>query len=206
MRKKGRICAASAGAAIIFVGVYVMSMTPGILIKAIKGDAKWNVGPLLADGSNSDTAVLSLKVTPGGYKAIVSGTGEFCSPSPGEWGKDLVILSAGWMVRIKKAEIEEGITAIGGGFGGCASLNEISLPESLEKISPLAFAYCDSLKNVSYAGTMEEWKKLTANSEGWADESSISAVRCADGEIGVSEIDDQIEEIPTRKTSFVLKE
>lgn len=142
-------------------------MNPLILFRMLKGEAEWNVGPTFADGSRSDSAVLSLEVLPDGYKAVISGTGEFSSPSPGEWGKDLVSMSAGWMVRIRKAEIKEGITAIGNGtFLGCASLDEVSLPESLESIGESAYAYCNALNSVSFAGTMEEWQNVTARSEG----------------------------------------
>ena len=60
-----------------------------------------------------------------------------------------------------RAVIPEGITYIGcEAFYGCVRLEMLSLPSTLNVIREGAFAFCDYLNGVSYAGTHEAWKSV----------------------------------------------
>ena len=47
-----------------------------------------------------------------------------------------------------------------GAFRGCKNLKRVTIPKRVKKIGRDVFAGCDSLEDVYYEGTMEEWKKI----------------------------------------------
>ena len=63
--------------------------------------------------------------------------------------------------QLTALEIKEGITEVGGSFGGIfarnGSLQEVILPASLEHIGANAFEACYSIQTVRYAGSGEQW-------------------------------------------------
>ena len=63
--------------------------------------------------------------------------------------------------------IPEGVTHIGANtFRACTSLTSIHIPQSLTSISDYAFGECDSCTDIYYAGSEEEWKKVSISSDG----------------------------------------
>lgn len=69
--------------------------------------------------------------------------------------------------KIKTIVITEGVTIVGSySFGVCINVTAVSIPVSVTKINKKAFENCDSLKNVYYAGTEAQWKKITIISDG----------------------------------------
>lgn len=68
---------------------------------------------------------------------------------------------------LNRATLAEGIEEIeAGAFSGCVSLEVVHLPKSLMNIDKLAFFGCTSLKKIYYAGTEDEWSKISKR-EGW---------------------------------------
>jgi len=47
-----------------------------------------------------------------------------------------------------------------GAFRGCKNLKRITIPKRVKKIGRDVFAGCDSLEDVYFEGTMEEWEKI----------------------------------------------
>ncbi len=45
-------------------------------------------------------------------------------------------------------------------FSGCVNLKRITIPKSVTRIEENAFKDCDSLEDVYYEGTLEEWRKI----------------------------------------------
>ncbi len=63
---------------------------------------------------------------------------------------------------LESVELPEGITWIGWyAFFQCSSLNNIKIPEKVTKIEYAAFAECDSLTDIYYAGSEEQWSKIS---------------------------------------------
>ena len=50
-------------------------------------------------------------------------------------------------------------------FSGCVKLKRITIPKSITRIEENAFRGCDSLEDVYYEGTLEEWRKIDIVSE-----------------------------------------
>lgn len=57
--------------------------------------------------------------------------------------------------------IDEGITNIESGAFECNKLNSITIPTSITHIGRWAFGECDSLTDVYYSGTEEQWKRIS---------------------------------------------
>lgn len=61
-------------------------------------------------------------------------------------------------------EIPEGVEVISfGAFWNCTGLKIVCIPKSVYSIERDAFRYCDSLTDVYYNGTQEDWKRVYAD-------------------------------------------
>ena len=62
---------------------------------------------------------------------------------------------------IKLVVLSDGITTIGKeGFYCCVQMKEIVLPKTITAIEENAFSSCNSLENVYFEGTLEEWNSI----------------------------------------------
>lgn len=63
---------------------------------------------------------------------------------------------------LSRLEIPEGVKTIGmNAFSGCTDLESVELPVSLKQIGYGAFGYCNGIADVYYAGSQEQWAKIT---------------------------------------------
>lgn len=108
---------------------------------------------------------------------------------------------------LKSVTIGSSVTYLGwGAFKNCYGLRSITIPSSVTSISPETFKYCDSLtsidipnsvtsigkdafngctklKNITYKGTIAEWKDIN-KWHGWNEEVPKSCkIHCTDGDI-----------------------
>lgn len=68
----------------------------------------------------------------------------------------------GGCASVPSAILPNGLTTIeNGAFAGCISLRWIGVPTSLTSIDEDAFAACDELKDVYYAGTQEQYRRIS---------------------------------------------
>ena len=83
---------------------------------------------------------------------------------------------------LEKVTLPEGIETIReGAFGECYFLTKIGLPESLTTIMYGAMSGSQFFKKITYAGTKEQFKKITLE-ESWMDyQEEIVTVACSDG-------------------------
>ena len=76
--------------------------------------------------------------------------------------------------------VPEGVIKIrNGAFKNNYELVSVSLPLSIKNISG-AFGF-DSLTELKYAGTVEQWKQLEKSNPRWTTETSLTQVTCSDG-------------------------
>ena len=81
--------------------------------------------------------------------------------------------------------VPEGIKIVGAYcFQQCTSLTTINLPVSLTKIGGSCFNGDTSLSTINYAGTKEQWGKVTKNS-GWSKNIPAMYVICSDGQVAL---------------------
>lgn len=77
--------------------------------------------------------------------------------------------------------IPEGIDRIGANaFDGCNSLKSITIAESVAEIGTCAFRFCISLEQIVYRGTMEQWQQIRKADYWYGDKASFT-IRCTDG-------------------------
>ncbi len=69
-------------------------------------------------------------------------------------------------------------------FGGCDSLETITIPESVNKIGAYAFEGCEKLLSINYKGTISKWKSMSKGN-GWNDEVPATIVICSDGSFNI---------------------
>ena len=67
-------------------------------------------------------------------------------------------------------------------FNSCSRLEQIAISDSVSKLGADSFYGCYSLSCVDYSGTVDEWNSIE-KAEHWANTSSISTVRCVDGDV-----------------------
>ena len=68
---------------------------------------------------------------------------------------------SGYLDYIKTLTIADGVTSIGSSmFQGCKNLETISIPNTIEVISPRAFDQCPLIEEIYYGGSKSEWDKI----------------------------------------------
>ena len=66
--------------------------------------------------------------------------------------------------RLSQIVIQDGTSSISGcAFEGCSSLSSIIIPKSVTQIGTFAFDSCNALDNIYYAGSKEEWEKISVS-------------------------------------------
>lgn len=68
-------------------------------------------------------------------------------------------------------------------FENCRALTSLTLPANLTSIESDAFVGCTSLKEITFMGTMADWRKIELH-DGWNNGLENCAIRCTDGNIG----------------------
>ena len=81
---------------------------------------------------------------------------------------------------LASAVIPEGVSGIGNEAFYGSALRSVYIPESVTDIGDSAFAVCRLLKDVFYAGTIAQWRKI-AKGENWDDKTPDYTVHCSDG-------------------------
>ena len=72
--------------------------------------------------------------------------------------------------KLKTITLNVGLTGIGkSAFSGCTSLVSITLPKTIVGIGSSAFDKCTNLTTIIFAGTEDEWQKVTKR-DGWKPE------------------------------------
>lgn len=66
---------------------------------------------------------------------------------------------------------------------GCTSLTSMDLPDNITSIDNWAFGECNSLTNIDYARTMEEWNAIEKDAQWNNHWASIETITCSDGVI-----------------------
>lgn len=100
-----------------------------------------------------------------------------------------VVYNANYFVKLPKSYegeyiIPDGIKQICGfAFENCASITSVTIPSSVTSIGNYAF-FNSHIPECIFNGTMEQWNQISKNSS-W-NSSSITTVKCTDGEITVS--------------------
>jgi len=97
------------------------------------------------------------------------------------------------MLAITNANIPEGIIEIQkSAFSLCKNLVTVRLPHSLNYVESGAFDCCEKLEVIHYAGTKEEFKKITFENiqnmkSGIKSLAALKAIRCSDGDLSLEE-------------------
>lgn len=85
--------------------------------------------------------------------------------------------------ELLQIDIPEGITELGEScFESCFALRKVKLPHSLVSIDGKAFCSCSSLKNITYNGTIEEWKQVAESRPYVWLRVPTTKIYCKDGE------------------------
>lgn len=84
--------------------------------------------------------------------------------------------------NLETVTIEEGVEIIqDSAFGNCAKLHSIHLPTSLKSIGGGVFIWDTKLKNITYAGTQEQWSNINIHT---GNELLLNrTIHCSDGDI-----------------------
>ncbi len=105
--------------------------------------------------SISDDGTLTISVADGAATGATKD--EYTDEDPAPW------IEAAKALGVTKIVVAEGVTKIGSNaFAGLDNVEDVSLPKSLEEISPTAFDdKTVSEASFSFAGTNEQWKSMT---------------------------------------------
>jgi hypothetical protein len=81
--------------------------------------------------------------------------------------------------------IPNNVTRIGDAvFFACSSLASVTIPDSITRIGKWVFNGCESLTHITFEGTMEEWDKVSKDSQ-WNSNTSATYVQCSDGQVAL---------------------
>lgn len=86
---------------------------------------------------------------------------------------------------LKNVTILASITTINNySFNNCKSLESITIPSSVTNIgsSSSVFFACESLKNIYFTGTIEQWNSIS-KTDSWNQQSGKYTIYCTDGQI-----------------------
>lgn len=86
---------------------------------------------------------------------VISGEGKMYDYEDGEapWYE--------YLQEIRAVEIGEGVTSVGSNaFCNFVSLEDVTIPYSIKEIGVNAFAYCNGLMNVYFAGSEQHWNSI----------------------------------------------
>lgn len=87
-----------------------------------------------------------------------------------------------WARNMKSIVLPDTVERIGyDAFYDCASLENLAIPVGVTFIDDEALMYNDSLTQIEYGGTMEQWQALTEDAEIY--DAGYVTVHCADGDI-----------------------
>ena len=94
-----------------------------------------------------------------------------------------------YCTSLTSVTIPDGVTSIGQfAFAFCA-LTAVTIPNSVRNIGANTFYGCTPLENITYSGTVEQWRELTTQCCRWARHCPCEVVKCKDGEVPVTEHD-----------------
>lgn len=65
-------------------------------------------------------------------------------------------------------------------FYNCNKLEEVTIPNTIQKIGSEAFANCSSLRTIYFEGTMSEWYMIEKG-EDWNENTGYYSIKCIDG-------------------------
>lgn len=91
-------------------------------------------------------------------------------------------------VNIETIILEDGVSRIEEhAFWNCKGLTAMTIPTSVSYLGGWAFAYCSSLKTITYKGTLSQWKALVAKSDRsyLGINSGVEKIVCSNGSITV---------------------
>ena len=84
---------------------------------------------------------------------------------------------------LKSVVIPSGVTEIGeNAFFDCVPLQSVFIPQSVTKIGRNTFHGCTNLSEITFGGTIEEWKALTNRKKKLLVYAPAKSVHCSDGE------------------------
>ena len=79
--------------------------------------------------------------------------------------------------------IPESVTEIGEeAFAGCDSLKSVNIPASVKSVGRLAFGRCENLTDITFQGTIAQWKDIKL-SRSWKSDVPAIIVHCTDGDV-----------------------
>ena len=86
-------------------------------------------------------------------------------------------------ITVEEKSGENTVTAVlSNGFSGMTALEKVTLPATITEICESAFYQCASLTDITFLGTVEQWKAIKKASD-WNKESGDYTVHCSDGDV-----------------------
>lgn len=105
--------------------------------------------------------------------------------------------------KLTEATLPKGVEEVGyNSFYFCEALTKVTLPKTLTYLGGGAFTACSALETVNYAGTMEEFDALLADSTIQNTPLFFAKIVCSDGNIVFDELNGYVNS--TKATTFNL--